>query len=248
MNRRIVLTAAALAGALALGGGVALAATSGPESSTGVITGCYTNAAVNGSHALFVQNAGTSCPKGTSAISWNEQGPAGLKGTSATVTPLASGNTNCPGGGAEIQDGTPADTAYACNGNDGANGTDGTNGTNAAPEYTWTLTCATAPACIDHSVSSIPAGTVLTPVAISATGGCPAADPGLSSVTITDASFNLLADYQGWSGSSPFLSLSGPDTITSASAGPLGYTIYDNCSNPTPTTVTFTFDETQPFS
>ena len=63
------------------GGGTALAASasSGPVNN-GEITGCYTNAAVNGSHALVLQNAGTTCPSGTSAISWNEQGPTGTTG------------------------------------------------------------------------------------------------------------------------------------------------------------------------
>jgi hypothetical protein len=239
LNKRIVLTAAALAGALVLGGGVALAATSGPESSAGVITGCYTNAAVNGSHALFVQNAGTSCPKGTSAISWNEQGPAGQNGSSATVTPLASGNTNCPGGGAEIQAGTST-PAYACN---GANGTNGTQGTPGAPAaiVTWTVTCTLAETaagnghCTGTSTDSIPAGVVVTPVAFSGTGcGEPV------NASILDGAGNYLVNSGSLS--------SVPDTA--AAGGPLNYIIPDDGTCTSNETVTFTFAEgvTQAFS
>ena len=35
------------------------------------------NAELNGSHVFVLQDAGTSCPKGTTAISWNAQGPTG---------------------------------------------------------------------------------------------------------------------------------------------------------------------------
>jgi hypothetical protein len=137
--RRIAITGAA---ALALvAGGTAAGATiaSSPVSSSGVIDGCYTNAEVNGSHVFVLQNQGTACPKGTTAISWNQtgpQGPAGATGpagttgpagpagpagspgaagTGATVASLASGNSNCPNGGAQITDGN-GDVAYACNG------------------------------------------------------------------------------------------------------------------------------------
>ncbi len=55
-----------------------------------MITGCYTNAAVNGSHAVVLQNGGTSCPSGTSAISWDQtgpQGPAGPAGAAGATGP-----------------------------------------------------------------------------------------------------------------------------------------------------------------
>ena len=183
MNKRMGLLTAGLAVVLVAGGGTALAATTGPVSGTGVITGCYTNAAVNGSHALVLQNGGTSCPSGTSAIWWDQTGPpgpagaagatgpagpagaigpagpagptgpigpagpagatgppgltgptgptgpAGPPGTGATITPLSSGSTTCMYGGAEIQDGNPADApAYACNGAPGAAGATGAQG------------------------------------------------------------------------------------------------------------------------
>jgi hypothetical protein len=68
-----------VAGATAAGAAIA----TGPVDSTGVIHGCYTTAAVSGSHVLKLQNAGTSCPKGTTPISWqagpSTAGPGGLE-------------------------------------------------------------------------------------------------------------------------------------------------------------------------
>ncbi|MGB6455045.1 MAG: hypothetical protein WBH47_11225 [Streptosporangiaceae bacterium] len=101
MNKRIALTAAGLAGALIMGGGTALAAATGPVSGTGVITGCYTNAAVNGSHAVVLQDGSTGCPKGTAAISWGEQGPQGQQGNPGPAGPAgqtgAAGSPGAPG-------------------------------------------------------------------------------------------------------------------------------------------------------
>jgi hypothetical protein len=73
---------------LLAGTGVATAAVlASPQDSSGVIHGCYTNAAVKGSHALVLQDAGTSCPTGTTAISWNAQGPAGPAGPTGPAGP-----------------------------------------------------------------------------------------------------------------------------------------------------------------
>jgi Collagen triple helix repeat (20 copies) len=164
----VITGAAALA--LVAGGTAAIAAiASGPVDSSGVIHGCWTNAAVNGTHVFVLQDAGTTCPKGTTAISWNQAGPAGPAGPTgatggtgpagpagpigptgaagavgapgptgpagpvgpvgntgppgigATVTSLASGDSNCPNGGAEVTDGA-GDTAYACTGPTGPAG------------------------------------------------------------------------------------------------------------------------------
>jgi hypothetical protein len=69
--------------ALGAGTGIATAAmmtSASPVDSSGVIHGCWTNRAVNGSHVFVLQNAGTNCPQGTTAISWNQRGPAGAPG------------------------------------------------------------------------------------------------------------------------------------------------------------------------
>jgi hypothetical protein len=95
MRRRIGLVIAGVAVALMAGVGTGLAATSGPVDSGGVIHGCWTNAAINGSHVFKLQDAGTKCPKGTIAISWNQKGPAGPRG--ATGATGATGRAGMPG-------------------------------------------------------------------------------------------------------------------------------------------------------
>jgi hypothetical protein len=92
MRRRIGLLIAGVAVALMAGVGTALAATFGPVDSGGVIHGCWTKAAVNGSHVFKLQDAGTKCPNGTTAISWNQKGPAGPRGaTGPAGTPGPAG-------------------------------------------------------------------------------------------------------------------------------------------------------------
>ena len=90
--------------ALTVGGGTAYATIAASPVASGVVYGCYTNAAVNGSHALVLQNAGTPCPNGTTAVSWNQTGPAGATGAIGPAGPTgppgvigATGLTGAPG-------------------------------------------------------------------------------------------------------------------------------------------------------
>jgi hypothetical protein len=96
ITRRAALVTGA-ASVLLVGGGTAGAAivASGPVSSSGVIDGCYTNAEINGSHVFVLQDQGTSCPKGTTAISWNQTGPAGPAGPAGATGP--AGTTGAQG-------------------------------------------------------------------------------------------------------------------------------------------------------
>jgi hypothetical protein len=75
VRRIVIIGAAALA--LAAGGTAAGAAVAGPVGGDGTSHGCYTNQNLNGSHVFVLQDAEASCPTGTTAISWNQQGPAG---------------------------------------------------------------------------------------------------------------------------------------------------------------------------
>ena len=77
---RTVLIGTGAALALVAGGTAAYAVTTGPIDSSGVIHGCYSAANAGGSHKLVLQNVGTSCPTGTTAIKWNQKGPAGQQG------------------------------------------------------------------------------------------------------------------------------------------------------------------------
>jgi hypothetical protein len=66
---------------LTIGGATAHAAAGGgPVGAGGVVHGCFSRTEPHGSHTLALQNAGTRCPKGTIAVSWNERGPAGATG------------------------------------------------------------------------------------------------------------------------------------------------------------------------
>src|SRR5271166_1820222 len=99
-TRTVIAGIAALA--LASSGAVAGAVESpSPVDSSGAIHGCWLNAALNGSHVFVLQDAGTNCPKGTTAISWNQQGPAGAsgpQGPAGTVGPAGpAGTTGVPG-------------------------------------------------------------------------------------------------------------------------------------------------------
>src|SRR6202050_4927690 len=92
IKRRYVIPAVVTA-LLAGGATAAFATVIASPVSSGVIYGCYTNAAVNGSHAIVVQDAGTTCPKGTTAISWNQTGPtgpAGAKGATGAAGPAGA--------------------------------------------------------------------------------------------------------------------------------------------------------------
>jgi len=147
MRPRTVLITTIAGSALLIGGASAVAAVTGPVDSSGVIHGCWTNAELNGTHVLVLQDAGTACPKGTTAISWNQagqQGPAGAQGQvgpagpggpagpagpagkdgaagqGVTSSTLASGDPNCPNGGSSFT--SSSGTTYACNGAPGAAG------------------------------------------------------------------------------------------------------------------------------
>jgi hypothetical protein len=96
--RRIIITGAAALALVAGGTAAGAAIASGPVSSSGVIDGCYTNAEVNGSHAIVLQDQGTTCPKGTTAISWSQTGPAGPAGPAGpTGQTGATGATGATG-------------------------------------------------------------------------------------------------------------------------------------------------------
>ena len=81
-SRRVIIAAGAALALVAGGTAAGAAVASGPTDSSGVIHGCYTNQALNGSHVFVLQDTGTSCPKGSTAISWNQTGPAGPAGAS----------------------------------------------------------------------------------------------------------------------------------------------------------------------
>jgi hypothetical protein len=133
MKRRKLIAAAVGAVVTTIAaGGVAWAAIG----DGGVIQGCYDS----GGNVKVV--AALPCPKGYTALSWNQKGDpgpkgdagakgdpgpagqpgaAGANGVSPTVTQLTAGDPNCPAGGAAITD-AAGSTAYVCGGEKGADG------------------------------------------------------------------------------------------------------------------------------
>jgi hypothetical protein len=98
IKNRMVIIAGATALVLAAGASAATAAvmsSPSPVDSSGVIHGCWTNAELNGSHVFVLQNAGTTCPKGTTAISWNQ---TGAQGSAGPVGPAGATGLTGPAG------------------------------------------------------------------------------------------------------------------------------------------------------
>ena len=87
ITKRVALVSAGAAAVLAIGGTAAAAVISGPVDGNGVVHGCYTSAAIKGSHVIVLQDTGTTCPNGTTAVSWNQQGPAGTQGATGATGP-----------------------------------------------------------------------------------------------------------------------------------------------------------------
>jgi hypothetical protein len=121
------LIVAATAGLVAGGGGIAFAQqiSAGSPIASGVIHGCYTSHATNGSHVFELQNAGTKCPSGTTAITWNEKGPQGPVGKTGATGPAgpkgATGSTGPTGA-------TGSTGATGATGSTGATGQQGPAG------------------------------------------------------------------------------------------------------------------------
>ena len=145
--RTIFISTVSVCALLAAGTSAGAAIVGGPVDGSGVIHGCWTNTAVNGTHAFVLQDAGTACPKGTTAITWNQQGPAGPAGPTGATGPAgpagavgatgpqgppglkgdtgATGAPGAPGTGATVA-AEPPDANCA---NGGASVTDGTGTT-----------------------------------------------------------------------------------------------------------------------
>jgi hypothetical protein len=210
VNKRIGLVVAGLGTAALMAGGTAYAASSTSattdSTSSTIVNGCYDS---GGNLKVALPLGSTTCPKGYSALDWNQQGiqgPQGEPGGSVTVGTEPPG-ANCPNGGANFTD-TFSNEAYACTGAAGPQGPPGDTGntgpqgppgdtgntgpqgppgpSGAPPVLVWTYTCSSADCGNVFAATTIPAGTVINPISLTETGGtCPAIDDdhGLVSVT-----------------------------------------------------------------
>jgi hypothetical protein len=97
MNKRIGLVIAGVAAAAVMAGGTAFATSSSPSTTASTIYGCYDS---GGNLKVGLPLGTTACPKGYTALDWNQTGPPGQNGTDGT------------------------------NGTNGTDGTNGANGTN----------------------------------------------------------------------------------------------------------------------
>jgi hypothetical protein len=79
---KVAIVGAAAVALVAAGTAAGAAIRYSPRGGSGVIHGCYSKPAINGSHRFMLQNARTACPPGYSAISWNQKGSAGPAGPS----------------------------------------------------------------------------------------------------------------------------------------------------------------------
>jgi hypothetical protein len=127
--RRIIITGATALALVAGGTAAGAAIASGPVSSSGVIDGCYTNAEVNGSHVFVLQDQGTACPKGTTAISWNQTGPAGPAGATGPTGPAGPKGATGPAGAQGLPGPTGPVGPQGLIGNTGPPGPPGTGAT-----------------------------------------------------------------------------------------------------------------------
>src|SRR5260370_29007 len=85
VKRSATIFISAGAGLVLLAGGTTAVAAiaGGPVDGSGVIHGCWTNAAYNGTHVIVLQDARTHRPQGTTAISRNQHSPARRAGPAA---------------------------------------------------------------------------------------------------------------------------------------------------------------------
>jgi Collagen triple helix repeat (20 copies)/Bacterial Ig-like domain (group 2) len=180
MNKRIGLVAAGFAVAVFGGGAAAGAAivASSPVSSGGEIYGCYSNAAVNGSHVFVLQDAGTSCPKGTTAISFNQTGQAGSPGPSGPPGPSGTAGSAGPSG--------PPGPA----GSQGPPGPSGSPGTVAALDDLTGIPCDNGSGTTQLSYGSD--GTVILTCATASSSQSPPPNPVLQTISVTPASPSIV--------------------------------------------------------
>lgn len=95
--KRIIIPAALAAAVVLAGGGAALATI--PDSG-GVIHGCYS--AKDGTLRVIDTDAGQTCAKGETALSWNQQGPQGPAGPTGPAGPAGPQGSPGPQGPAGV--------------------------------------------------------------------------------------------------------------------------------------------------
>lgn len=127
-TRNILLASATALTLLAAGTAAGAAMAGGPIDGSGMIHGCYTTTPVNGLLALHLVNAGSPCPAGTTAITWNEQGPAGATGPQGPAGPTGPAGPVGPAGPPGAKGDTGAQGPPGIDGAPGPTGPAGADG------------------------------------------------------------------------------------------------------------------------
>ena len=92
--KRVVL---ALAIALGLASFGIMAFASIPASD-GTVHACYSNASIQGVHTIGIIDSSGVCPTGTTALNWNQTGPAGAQGPQGPQGPTGPQGPAGPSG------------------------------------------------------------------------------------------------------------------------------------------------------
>jgi hypothetical protein len=101
IKNRMVIIAGATVLVLAAGGGAAYAASASIPDSAGVIHGCYkptSNGSVSTLGVIDTALPGGTCPKGQTALSWNQTGPQGPAGPVGPTGPAGATGPAGPAG------------------------------------------------------------------------------------------------------------------------------------------------------
>ncbi len=266
LNKRTGLIVAGVAAAAVLAGGSAYGAVSSiPDSTAGVIHSCYDS---GGNLKVIDTSVTTVCPKGYSALDWNQKGPQGQQG--ADGPPGVAGATGPPGPqGQQGTDGPPGATGatgpqgatgsigpagaqgpQGPAGDIGPQGPQGEHGTNAAAQFTWTYTCPSSGVCEGELYD----GDTGRDGADTYRDQCDREAAQHLGSTTSSSQYGLRpppprhsSSKYTWGSDGVTAVLGGPETHTFF--GPVGFDFQVLLSCDTAgMTFTFTFDETQPFS
>ena len=98
MRKKVAVTAIGACAVLMLSGGAAYAASSSTVVSSGIIHGCVSRRVSNGTRLLMMRDASRSCPRATTDLDWNQQGPTGPKGATGPAGPTGATGPQGPAG------------------------------------------------------------------------------------------------------------------------------------------------------
>jgi hypothetical protein len=161
--------------ALTVGGGTAFAAMAGGPVSNGVVQGCYDS----GGNLKVLLPGETSCPKGYTALDWNQTGSAGATGPSGPGGPAGATGPQGPQGVAGADGAT------------GATGATGPAGPQGPPGPTVTVTATPTPTPTPTPTSTL----VASPAGTACGGGSVQLVPGVHGDSLSKSGVSVGSSY-----------------------------------------------------